>query len=50
MAKHLGIPPGTPILVSRVRHYTSAGEIIGYTETSTEAGRWQTRTYTITGN
>ena len=50
VVKHLGIPAGTPILVSRARHYTSAGEIIGYTEKSTAAGRWQTRTYTITGN
>jgi len=49
-AKSLGIQPGAPVLVSRARHYTSAGQIIGYAETSAAAGRWQTRTYTIKGN
>src|SRR6266704_2080101 len=49
-AKPLGIQPGAPVLVSRARHYTSAGQIIGYAETSAAAGRWQTRTYTIKGN
>src|SRR6266705_62894 len=42
-AESLGIPPGTPVHFSRARHYTSTGQIIGYAETSTTAGRWQSR-------
>ncbi len=49
-AESLGVPPGTAVLVSRARHYTSTGQIIGYAESSTTAGRWQSRAYTVTGN
>jgi DNA-binding GntR family transcriptional regulator len=49
-AKSLGIPPGTPVLISRERHYTPTGQLIGYAETSTTTGRWQSRTYTLEGN
>ncbi len=49
-AESLGIVPGTPVLVSRARHYTSADQIIGYAETSTTTGQWQSRTYTLAGN
>ncbi len=49
-AESLGISTGTPVLVSRAWHYTSTGQIIGYAETSTAAGRWQSRTYTLAGS
>jgi DNA-binding GntR family transcriptional regulator len=49
-AKSLGVPPGAPILVTRARYHTATGQIIGYTETSTTARHWHTRTYKITGN
>jgi DNA-binding GntR family transcriptional regulator len=49
-AKSLGVPPGSPVLVTRTRHHTAAGQIIAYAETSTTAGHWRTRAYTITGN
>jgi DNA-binding GntR family transcriptional regulator len=49
-AEALGIPPGSPVLVTRTRHYTTAGQAIAYTETFTAAGHRHTRTYTITGN
>jgi GntR family transcriptional regulator len=46
-AESLGIATGTPVLVSRARHYTPMGQIIGYAETSTTTGHWQSRTYTL---
>ena len=49
-AQSLGVGPGTPVLVSRVRNYASTGTIIACTETSMVAGRWQSRTYTVAGN
>jgi DNA-binding GntR family transcriptional regulator len=49
-AETLGIPPGAPVLITRTRHYTTTGQIIGYAEAVTTAGHWHTRTYTITGN
>jgi DNA-binding GntR family transcriptional regulator len=49
-AKALGVPPGSPVLVTRTRYYTAAGQAIAYTETITAAGHRHTRTYTITGN
>lgn len=49
-ADSFGIIPGTPVLVSRARHYTSTGQIIGYAETSMITGHWQSRTYTLARN
>ncbi len=46
----LGIPPGSPVLVTRTRHHTTTGQTIAYAEAVTAAGHWRTRTYTITGN
>lgn len=50
VAASLGVTPGSPVLVTRTRHYTTDGQLIAYTETFTPAGHWHTRTYTITGN
>jgi DNA-binding GntR family transcriptional regulator len=49
-AKVLGVPVGSPVLVTRTRHHAADGQIIAYTETATPAGRWRTRAYAISGN
>ena len=46
----LGITPGSPVLITRTRHYAADGTLIQYAETTTPAGHWHTRDYTITGN
>ncbi len=46
----LGVAPGSPVLISRTRHYTGDGTLIQYAETTTPAGHWDARNYTITGN
>jgi GntR family transcriptional regulator len=49
-AATLGVNPSSPILVTCARHYTADGKLIEYAETTTAAGHWHSRTYTITGN
>jgi DNA-binding GntR family transcriptional regulator len=49
-AAALGIAPGSPVLLTLARHYTTDGKLIEYAETTTAAGHWHSRTYTITGN
>ena len=49
-AAALGIAPGSPVLLTRTRQYTADGKLIEYAETTTAAGHWHSRTYTITGN
>ena len=49
-AAALGIAPGSPVLLTRARHYTADGKLIEYAETTSAAGHWHSRTYTITGN
>ena len=49
-AATLGIAPGSPVLLTRARQYTADGKLIEYAETTTVAGHWHSRTYTITGN
>ena len=44
------IDPGSPVLLTRTRHYAADGKLIEYAETTTTAGHWHSRTYTITGN
>ena len=48
-AAALGIAPGSPVLLTHTRQYTADGKLIEYTETTTTAGHWHSRTYTITG-
>jgi DNA-binding GntR family transcriptional regulator len=50
VAAALGVDPGSPVLVTRARHYTADSELIEYAETTTVAGHWHARTYAITGN
>jgi UTRA domain len=45
-----GVSPGSPVLLTRTRHYTVDGKLIEYAETMIPAGHWHTRAYTITGN
>jgi GntR family transcriptional regulator len=49
-AASLGIAPGSAVLLTHARQYTADGKLIEYAETTTAAGRWHSRTYTITGN
>jgi GntR family transcriptional regulator len=49
-AAALGIAPGSPVLVARVRLCAADGTLIEFAETTTPAGHWRPRTYTITGN
>jgi len=46
----LGIAPGSAVLLTHARRYTADGKLIEYAETTTAAGHWHSRTYTITGN
>ncbi|HLN66476.1 MAG TPA: GntR family transcriptional regulator [Streptosporangiaceae bacterium] len=46
----LGIAPGSPVLVARVRLCAADGTLLEYAETTIPAGHWRTRTYTITSN
>jgi DNA-binding GntR family transcriptional regulator len=50
VAAALGVNPGSPVLLTRTRHYAADGTLIQYAETMTPAEHWHTRTYTITGN
>jgi GntR family transcriptional regulator len=49
-AAALGITPGSPVLLTRARHYAADGTLIQYAETTTPAGHQHSRSYTITGN
>ena len=49
-AAALGVNPGSPVLLTRTRHYAADGKLIEYTETTTAAGHWHAHTYTVTGN
>ncbi len=49
-ASALGITAGSPVLVTRIRHYAGDGTLIEYAETTIPSGRRYSRTYTITGN
>jgi GntR family transcriptional regulator len=49
-AAALGIAPGSPVLLTRARHYTADGKLIEYGETTITAGHWRSRTYIISGN
>jgi len=48
-AKTLRVTPGSPVLVTRRRHHTAAGQLIAYSETITPAGKWDVRSYLVTG-
>jgi DNA-binding GntR family transcriptional regulator len=50
IASALGVTPGSPVLLTRTRHYTPDGKLIEYAETTIPAGHWHARVYTITGN
>jgi DNA-binding GntR family transcriptional regulator len=49
-ADSLAVPSGSPVLVTRTRHYSSTGQLIAYSEISAVAGNWHARSYTIPGN
>jgi DNA-binding GntR family transcriptional regulator len=49
-ATALGISPGSPVLVTRTRHYAADGRLIEYAQTTMPGGRRHSRTYAITGN
>jgi DNA-binding GntR family transcriptional regulator len=45
----LGVPQGSPVLFTRSRYESAAGQPIAYAETVTVAGNWCARSYTIAG-
>ena len=49
-AAALGISPGSPVLIIRIRYYAADGKLIEYAETTMPAGHRYSRTYAITGN
>jgi DNA-binding GntR family transcriptional regulator len=49
-AAALGIPPGSPVLITRTQHHDADGKLLQYAETITPAGHWRTRDYLITRN
>ncbi len=50
VAAALGTGPGSPVLLTHTRYYSADGKLIEYAETTTAAGHWHSRTYTISGN
>jgi GntR family transcriptional regulator len=50
IAAALGIPPGSPVLITRTRHHDADGKLLQYAETITPAGQWRARDYLITRN
>jgi GntR family transcriptional regulator len=48
-AATLGVPPGSPVLLTQTRHENAAGQLIAYSQTVAAAGNWHARTYTIGG-
>ena len=44
-AAALGISPGSPVLITRTRHYAADGKLIEYAETTMPAGRRYGRSY-----
>jgi DNA-binding GntR family transcriptional regulator len=49
-AAALGIPSGSPVLITRTQHHDASGKLLQYAETTTPAGHWHTRSYTLTGS
>ena len=49
-AAALGISPGSPVLITRIRYYAADGKPIEYTETTMPAGHRYSRSYIITGD
>lgn len=49
-AAALGITAGSPVLITRTRHYAADGKLLEYAETTIPAGRRHSRAYAITGN
>ena len=50
IAATLGVPPGSPVLMTRDRHENAAGRLIAYAETAAVADNWHARTYMILGS
>jgi len=49
-AAALGIPRGSPVLVTRTQYHDADGKLLQYTETITPAGRWRAQDYVVTRN
>ncbi len=49
-AQTLGVPPGSPVLVTKARYFGTTDQLIAYSDTTVTAGTWRTVTYTVTGN
>jgi DNA-binding GntR family transcriptional regulator len=49
-AAALGIPPGSPVLITRTQHHDADGKLLQYAETISPAGTWRARDYVLTRN
>jgi DNA-binding GntR family transcriptional regulator len=49
-AAALGIPPGSPVLITRTQHHDADGKLLQYAEAISPAGTWRTRDYVLTRN
>jgi len=46
----LGVPSGSPVLLTRTRSENASGQLIAYSEAVAIAGTWRSRTYTVAGS
>jgi GntR family transcriptional regulator len=46
-AQSLNVPPGSPVLVTRARHFDSEGQVIAYSESTMPSGIWLAFSYTV---
>jgi DNA-binding GntR family transcriptional regulator len=49
-AAALGVPLGSPVLITRTQHHDADGKLLQYAETITLAGKWRAQDYLITRN
>ncbi len=48
-ADTLDVSPGSPVLVTRSRHYGTTGQLVAYSESTLTAGNWRSFSYTVAG-
>ncbi len=45
----LDVPPGSPVLVTKARHFSTTGQLLAYSESTLAAGNWHSFSYTVVG-
>lgn len=48
-AKTFGVASGSAVMITRRRHHATPDQIIAFSETITGAGKWEIRSYLVTG-